>query len=78
MSEGIVAQEDDAIESVQDHAYFRCRIPSDVAAGWKVRSIEAVAAASTHRFEQSGTIRTIECVLLLGRVSCDGRDIDVC
>ena len=54
--ERIIADEDDGVESVQNHADFFRRVPSIMTSGREIRRIEPVSSSSTHGVEQASPV----------------------
>ena len=75
--EGVVADENERVESFKDHADLWSRVPTVVAAGREVRLFEPVSASSAHGVQKRGTVLAVERVLWAIGVERGWRHVDL-
>ena len=75
--EGVVADEHQRVEALEDHADLRGRVPTVVASGREVRLFEPVSASSAHGVQKRGTVLAVERVFWAIGVERGWRHVDL-
>lgn len=72
-----VANEDDSVEPVKNHANLSSRVPTIMTVSWKERGIKAMASATAHCLEEGSPVRAVRETFTIVLMS-SWRDVQVC